>query len=95
MISAGASGLAPSAQHPLFEGRFSPYGCLAWFSRLLASPRPDWPILTRVVGFPFYAPRAADTGLDCCLSKFLERGAPQSSLRWAVLRIRRPEIFQS
>jgi len=69
-------GLAPSAQHPLFEGRFSPYGCLAWFSRLLASPRPDWPILTRLTGFPFYPRRATDTGLDYRLSKFLERGEP-------------------
>jgi UDP:flavonoid glycosyltransferase YjiC (YdhE family) len=69
-------GLAPSAQHPVYEGRFSPYGCLAWFSRLLASPRPDWPILTRVTGFPFYPLRAAGTGLDDCLSKFLERGEP-------------------
>jgi rhamnosyltransferase subunit B len=72
----GHLGLAPSAQHPLFEGRFSPYGCLAWFSRLLASPRPDWPILTRVTGFPFYDRRAAGSGLDYCLSKFLERGEP-------------------
>ena len=72
----GRLGLAPSTRHPLFEGRFSPYGCLAWFSRLLASPQSDWPILTKVTGFPFYDSRVADTDLDYCLSKFLEKGEP-------------------
>jgi len=69
-------GLVPAAGHPLFEGKFSPYGTLAWFSRLIASPRPDWPALTRITGFPFYDERRSGSGLDSRLAEFLERGEP-------------------
>jgi UDP:flavonoid glycosyltransferase YjiC (YdhE family) len=70
-------GLAPAVGHPLFEGKFSPYGSLAWFSRLLASPRPDWPALTRITGFPFYDEQKAGSGVDPRLAEFLESGEPQ------------------
>jgi len=69
-------GLAPAAGHPLFEGKFSPYGTLAWFSRLVGPPRPDWPALTRITGFPFYNPQAPGGGLDPRLAEFLEKGEP-------------------
>jgi UDP:flavonoid glycosyltransferase YjiC (YdhE family) len=46
-------GLA-SAGDPLYEGRFSPFGTLALFSRVLAEPQPDWPPRTQVTGFPFF-----------------------------------------
>jgi len=69
-------GLAPAARHPLFEGKFSPYGTLAWFSRLIAPPRPDWPALTKITGFPFYDERGSGSGLDSRLAEFLERGEP-------------------
>jgi len=40
--------------HPLFEGQFSPFLNLALFSRVLASPQPDWPARTSTTGFVFY-----------------------------------------
>ncbi len=69
-------GLAPANGHPFFEGKFSPYGTLAWFCRLLASPRPDWPPLTKITGFPFYDRQEAGRGLDPRLSEFLEKAEP-------------------
>jgi UDP:flavonoid glycosyltransferase YjiC (YdhE family) len=69
-------GLGPAVGHPLFEGKFSPNGSLAWFSRVMASPRPDWPALTRITGFPFYDRQEAGRGLDPRLAKFLEKGEP-------------------
>jgi UDP:flavonoid glycosyltransferase YjiC (YdhE family) len=69
-------GLAPAAGHPLFEGKFSPHGSLAWFSPLIAGPRPDWPAHTRVTGFPFYDEQRSGSGLDSRLTEFLERGEP-------------------
>jgi rhamnosyltransferase subunit B len=67
-------GLKPAACHPLFPGAFSPLGTLAWFSPLLAAPRPDWPSRTRITGFPFYEGRQTDQELDPRLSEFLEKG---------------------
>ncbi|MCU1294915.1 MAG: glucosyltransferase [Bryobacterales bacterium] len=46
--------LPPSEKNPLFEGQFSPFGTLAWFSDHYAQPQPDWPARTRITGFPFY-----------------------------------------
>ncbi len=69
-------GLAPAAQHPLFEGKFSPYASLAWFSRLLTPPQPDWPPNTRITGFPFYDRQETHHSLDSRLSEFLEKGEP-------------------
>jgi rhamnosyltransferase subunit B len=69
-------GLAPAAGHPLFEGSFSPYGTLAWFSRLMASPRPDWPARTKITGFPFYDRQEVGRGIDARLAEFLKNGEP-------------------
>lgn len=69
-------GLPPALGHPLFEGKFSPYGSLAWFSPLMASPQPDWPALTRITGFPFYNGQEAGSGFDSRLAEFLEKGEP-------------------
>ena len=66
--------LAPAVGHPLFEGKFSPYGSLAWFSRLIAPSRPDWPAHTRITGFPFYDRQQAGSGIDSRLAEFLENG---------------------
>lgn len=44
----------PQGEHPLFEGQFSPILTLALFSRVLATPRPDWPPNVVVTGAVFY-----------------------------------------
>jgi rhamnosyltransferase subunit B len=44
----------PAGGHPLFEGQFSPTLTLALFSRVLASPQPDWPPNVMVTGSVFY-----------------------------------------
>ena len=44
----------PAGGHPLFEGQFSPTLTLALFSRVLASPQPDWPPNVAVTGSVFY-----------------------------------------
>jgi UDP:flavonoid glycosyltransferase YjiC (YdhE family) len=44
----------PRGGHPIYEGQFSPQLTLALFSRVLATPQPDWPPATRVPGFVFY-----------------------------------------
>lgn len=46
-------GLRP-AGNPMFEGQFSPFGTLAWFSESYASAQLDWPARTVITGFPFY-----------------------------------------
>ncbi len=68
-------GLRATPGHPLFEGKFSPFGSLAWFSPLLASPQPDWPPHTRVTGFPFYD-GCKDSRIDSRLQEFLRNGTP-------------------
>ncbi len=69
-------GLAPAVGHPMFEGAFSPYGTLAWFSALMGSQQQDWPNHTRITGFPFHDRQEAGKGLDSRLSEFLEKGEP-------------------
>lgn len=49
-----ALGLPPTADHPLFEGLYSPLLVLALFSPLFAAKQPDWPRQTVVTGFPFF-----------------------------------------
>lgn len=44
----------PADGHPLFEGQFSPILTLALFSRVLASPQPDWPPKVVITGSVFY-----------------------------------------
>jgi rhamnosyltransferase subunit B len=63
--------------HPLFEGQFSPWGTLAWFSPLLAPPQPDWPQGTIMTGFPFYDKLdATSSGLSPELDHFIRSGEP-------------------
>jgi len=63
----------PAGEHPLFEGQFSPALTLALFSRVLASPQPDWPPNVCVTGSVFYnGPDVLPPDLDA----FLNAGAP-------------------
>jgi rhamnosyltransferase subunit B len=60
-------------EHPLFEGQFSPTSTLALFSRVLASPQPDWPPNVVVTGSVFYnGPELLPPELE----EFLSAGPP-------------------
>jgi len=61
----------PTEADPLYEGQFSPELTLALFSRLLATPQPDWPPHTQVTGFSFYQ---EPNGLAPELARFLDAG---------------------
>ena len=63
-------GLAPGGD-PLYEGQFSPDLNLALFSRVLASPQPDWPPHTKVTGYPL---GDGPTPLPSELERFLDSG---------------------
>ncbi|MEZ5320432.1 MAG: glycosyltransferase [Vicinamibacterales bacterium] len=63
----------PDTGDPLYEGQCSPHGTLALFSRVLASPQPDWPPRTTVTGFPFF--NRAEAPSDA-LQAFLDAGDP-------------------
>lgn len=65
-------GLA-AGEHPLFEGQFSPTLTLALFSRVLATPQPDWPPRVTVTGFVFYN---GPEGMPPELVEFLRAGPP-------------------
>lgn len=69
-------GLPPARLDPLFEGQHSPYLALAMFSKLLATPQPDWPSSAVVTGFSFYDRDDSGSGLSPELAQFLEDGAP-------------------
>jgi rhamnosyltransferase subunit B len=63
----------PAGGHPLFEGQFSPTLTLALFSRVLASPQPDWPPNVVVTGSVFYnGPELLQPELE----EFLDAGPP-------------------
>jgi len=63
----------PAGGHPLFEGQFSPALTLALFSRVLASPQPDWPPNVVVTGSVFYnGPELLQPDLE----EFLNAGRP-------------------
>jgi len=66
-------GLSP-AGHPLFEGQFSPRTTLAFFSKVLGQPQPDWPADTQVTGFIWY--NGPNPVLSVEVSEFLNRGEP-------------------
>jgi rhamnosyltransferase subunit B len=68
-------GLPPGAD-PIFEGQHSPSLVLALFSRLLASPQPDWPRNTHVTGFALYDRLEKHHGLSPELARFLDSGPP-------------------
>lgn len=63
----------PDHGNPLFRGGHSPFGVLALFSPLLASPQPDWPAHTTVTGFPFYD---QDVRPDPAMEAWLAVGPP-------------------
>lgn len=66
----------PQRANPILDDMFSPYGTQAWFSRVLASPQPDWPAKTSVTGFPFYDKLTPGQGLSGELARFLSAGSP-------------------
>jgi UDP:flavonoid glycosyltransferase YjiC (YdhE family) len=61
----------PARGDPLYEGQFSPGLTLALFSKVMASPQPDWPPNTQVTGFVF---RDEPEGLPPELACFLDAG---------------------
>ena len=63
----------PTGPHPLLEGQFSPFGTLAMYSRVLATPQRDWPPNVVSTGCVFYN---GPDGLDAKLEEFLEAGPP-------------------
>ncbi|HLM58678.1 MAG TPA: nucleotide disphospho-sugar-binding domain-containing protein [Pyrinomonadaceae bacterium] len=83
----------PRGGNPVFDAQHSPALVLALFSRVLASPQPDWPRNTHVTGFAFYdrRDRSGDAReADPALLRFLDAGPPPvvftlgSSAIWAA-----------
>lgn len=68
----------PRGESPVLNGQHSPTKVLALFSKLLATPQPDWPANTVVTGFPFYDRRDffGETEIPNGLIDFLESGPP-------------------
>lgn len=64
----------PPGKDPLFEGRNSPHLVLALFSRVIASPQPDWAANTLVTGFAFYDENGSSLAPE--LAQFLDEGEP-------------------
>jgi rhamnosyltransferase subunit B len=63
-------------RNPAIDDMLSPYGTQAWFSRVFATPQPDWPANTRITGFPFYDKLEAGQGMSEELRRFLDAGPP-------------------
>ncbi len=63
----------PRGGHPVFEGQHSPSLVLALFSKVLATPQPDWPRNTIVTGFPFYD-KKDEAEIVPALKNFLDDG---------------------
>lgn len=63
----------PARPNPLFEGQFSSTMTLALFSRVLATPQPDWPPHVHRTGFVFYN---GPDPLPPDLEAFLDDGPP-------------------
>jgi rhamnosyltransferase subunit B len=61
----------PARGDALYEGQFSPGLTLALFSRLLATPQPDWPPHTQATGFVFHDEH---TCLPAEVAQFLDAG---------------------
>jgi rhamnosyltransferase subunit B len=59
---------------PIYEGQFSSELNLALFSKVLATPQPDWPLNTRVTGYPFYENTEASLAPE--IERFLASGSP-------------------
>ncbi len=67
-------GLRAYNGNPITDGIHSPQLALAIFSRLLAEPQPDWPVNTKMTGFPFYDRHDGSNGLSPELNEFLDAG---------------------
>jgi UDP:flavonoid glycosyltransferase YjiC (YdhE family) len=61
----------PARGDALYGGQFSPGLTLALFSRVIATPQPDWPPNTQITGFVF---RDESEGLPPELACFLDAG---------------------
>ena len=66
----------PEVPNPVLDDMFSPYGTQAWFSKVLAQPRADWPAKTSVTGFAFYDKSEPGVELSAELGRFLDAGPP-------------------
>jgi UDP:flavonoid glycosyltransferase YjiC (YdhE family) len=68
----------PRGEQPILGGLHSPTCVLALFSKVLASPQPDWPEHTIVTGFPFYDRRDffGETAIAGEVLEFLDAGEP-------------------
>ena len=90
----------PRGEQPLFSGQHSPTCVLALFSRVMATPQPDWPSHTLVTGFPFYDRRDffGESGAPVGLIEFLDAGPPPivftlgSSAFWVARNFYRDSI---
>lgn len=80
----------PKAPDPLYSGQFSRFGTLALFSRVMASPQPDWPPHTTLTGFVFHA---EDEPLDDELRAFLDAGDPPIVFTLGTSAVASPGAF--
>ena len=65
----------PPGRNPIVEGQHSPRLVLALFSRVLASPQPDWPPHVHVTG-PILYNGSREAALPQDLQAFLDEGDP-------------------
>ncbi len=63
-------------RNPVLDDMFSPFGNQGWFSPVMASPQPDWPVGLSATGFPFYDKPESGEGLSQDLERFLAEGEP-------------------
>lgn len=63
----------PAGANPVIEGQHSPHLVLALFSRVLATPQPDWPASVCVTG-PVLYNASSHTPLPADLAAFLDEG---------------------
>ncbi len=90
----------PRGEQPLLAGQHSPEMVLALFSSVLAKPQPDWPLNTRITGFPFYDRRDffGEHEAQPGLLQFLSDGLPPivftlgSSAFWVAKNFYRDSI---
>ena len=90
----------PRGEQPILGGQHSPACVLALFSKVLATPQPDWPKHSIVTGFPFYDRRDffGETAVAKELLDFLDAGDPPivftlgSSAFWVARNFYRDSI---
>lgn len=82
----------PRGAHPVFEGQHAPGLVLALFSTVLASPQPDWPPNTTVVGPVWYNGSTPPT-LDADLERFLQAGPPPAVFTLGTSAVSAPGAF--